>query len=193
MVTTIEVGEAIRRSGPTRTPMPRTLVGKTPGDASRQIRRGTSKDWRQLSKTSPLTPARYRSHSRGTVLTVTLRGDGVMSIARSAICAFSAAVLFGVPVFGGSAEAQTGRVYRVAVVLTAADADTKSYTDAFRSGLRDLGYIEGRNLILDVRSTEGDSAKLSAVVDQAIALSPMYVSGGSRSRRSSGGRQQQSP
>jgi putative ABC transport system substrate-binding protein len=41
-------------------------------------------------------------------------------------------------------------------ILTPADSDKTPIFDAFREGLRDLGYVEGRNVILEFRLAHGD-------------------------------------
>lgn len=49
------------------------------------------------------------------------------------------------------AWAQSTRAHRVAWLASGSKADTEAYFDALRGGLRDLGYQEGRNLVLDAR------------------------------------------
>jgi putative ABC transport system substrate-binding protein len=44
--------------------------------------------------------------------------------------------------------------------------------DAFRRGLSDLGYVEGRNLILDYRSANGRSELLAPLAAELARLSP---------------------
>jgi putative ABC transport system substrate-binding protein len=43
--------------------------------------------------------------------------------------------------------------------------------------LRDLGYVEGQNLGLDVRRAEGDFARLPALAAELISLGPDLVLG----------------
>jgi putative tryptophan/tyrosine transport system substrate-binding protein len=77
------------------------------------------------------------------------------------------------------AEAQQpARPYRVGV-LTVATASL----DVLRQGLRDLGYIEGRNVILEVRDTEGKTQRANELaaelarlgVDVIVATNPGAV------------------
>ena len=44
--------------------------------------------------------------------------------------------------------------------------------DAFRRGLAALGYVEGRNLILDYRSADGRSDRLAPLAAELAQLSP---------------------
>jgi putative ABC transport system substrate-binding protein len=41
-------------------------------------------------------------------------------------------------------------------ILTLADSERTPMLGAFRAGLHDLGYIEGRNIILEFRLAHGD-------------------------------------
>jgi putative ABC transport system substrate-binding protein len=44
------------------------------------------------------------------------------------------------------------------------------FDDAFREGLRDLGYFEGRNIRIEYRSSEGDEERLFALANELIAV-----------------------
>src|SRR5262249_26807656 len=44
-------------------------------------------------------------------------------------------------------------------ILTLANNERTQPFDAFRAGLRDLGYVEGRNIILEFRFAGGDPAQ----------------------------------
>jgi putative tryptophan/tyrosine transport system substrate-binding protein len=50
--------------------------------------------------------------------------------------------------------------------------------EAFRTKLEELGYVEGKNLQLDVRLAEGDLARLPALARELVALSPDVIVGG---------------
>src|SRR5690242_3194271 len=45
-------------------------------------------------------------------------------------------------------------------VLVAGVPDPVPFLRAFREGLHDRGYVEGRNIRLDIRSAEGNPARL---------------------------------
>jgi putative ABC transport system substrate-binding protein len=47
--------------------------------------------------------------------------------------------------------------------------------DAFRRGLRELGYVEGRNIALEVRSAEGDNRRLPALAAELVSLKPDVI------------------
>jgi putative ABC transport system substrate-binding protein len=42
--------------------------------------------------------------------------------------------------------------------------------ETFRQGLRDLGYVEGRNLVIEYRDAEGKSERLPALAAELVAL-----------------------
>ena len=50
------------------------------------------------------------------------------------------------------AEAQQPKkVSRIGLLISASTAVTAPYVDAFRQGLRELGYIDGKNIVLEIR------------------------------------------
>jgi len=53
-------------------------------------------------------------------------------------------------------------------------------TNAFRQGLHDLGYIEGKNVIVELRSADGKIDRVPAIVAELVKLNvDIIVSGGS--------------
>ena len=55
--------------------------------------------------------------------------------------------------------------------------------EAFRQGLRDLGYVEGQNLVMEYRYAEGSEERLPDLAAELVRLQvDMIVAGGSRQR-----------
>ena len=61
------------------------------------------------------------------------------------------------------------RVPRVGI-LTPAESDQTPIFEAFRRGLKDLGYTEGRNIAVEFRSARGNSALLPTLAAELVAL-----------------------
>jgi putative ABC transport system substrate-binding protein len=65
-----------------------------------------------------------------------------------------------------SAEAQQpGKVHRIGVLMF-----TSFAIEELRQGLRELGYVEGRTLTLEVRSAEGRAERLAALAAELVRL-----------------------
>ncbi len=72
----------------------------------------------------------------------------------------------------GALAQPPGKVWRVGVLspLSRADALDPLFIGAFPQGLRDLGYVEGKNLLLEWRFADGDVARLPALAAELAAL-----------------------
>src|SRR2546426_4361419 len=64
---------------------------------------------------------------------------------------------------------QTGKVARIGY-LVIDRAASPHLREAFLQELRDLGYVEGRDLVIEYRSAEGKSEQLSALAAELVAL-----------------------
>jgi putative tryptophan/tyrosine transport system substrate-binding protein len=66
---------------------------------------------------------------------------------------------------------QTARVPRIGYLSTAGDFTTTSpQLELLRQGLRDLGYVDGKNIVIEYRSLEGNLDRLSTVLAQLLEL-----------------------
>jgi putative ABC transport system substrate-binding protein len=76
---------------------------------------------------------------------------------------------------------QDGRVRRVGVLMPFAEANQEAQARfaAFRQGLADLGWVEGRNLRLDVRWAGPDVASQQSQARELVALTPEVILAGS--------------
>jgi len=62
------------------------------------------------------------------------------------------------------------RVYRVAWVTPTPAAEESLTLNAFRQELRQLGYMEGQNLTVELRSVEAKPDRISAIIGELIRL-----------------------
>jgi putative ABC transport system substrate-binding protein len=75
-------------------------------------------------------------------------------------------------VFGPSAaDAQPGaKIARIGYLTINLAASPPNLTEAFRQSLRDLGYVEGRNLVIEYRDAGGKAERLPALAAELVAL-----------------------
>ena len=85
-----------------------------------------------------------------------------------------------------AAEAQQAKVARIGY-LSSSLAANPHIQEAFRQGLRDLGYIEGRNVVIEYRDAEGKPERLPALAAELVTLKVGCHLGGRRHTRHSGG------
>jgi putative ABC transport system substrate-binding protein len=68
---------------------------------------------------------------------------------------------------------QSGPLKRIAVLAGNADnPTTRTYVDAFRQGLAEAGWHEGRNITIDLRWGDGDAARITAQAAELVDLAP---------------------
>ena len=63
-----------------------------------------------------------------------------------------------------------GKVYRVGFFLGASGTSVASLFGAFREGLRDLGYVEGRNVAFELRYADGQMDRLPEIAAELVRL-----------------------
>jgi putative ABC transport system substrate-binding protein len=63
---------------------------------------------------------------------------------------------------------QTGKVYRIGVLSPG--ASPPGPLEAFREGLRDLGYVDGRTVLIEWRFAEGKNERLATLADELVRL-----------------------
>ena len=65
---------------------------------------------------------------------------------------------------------QTGKLYRIGFLGNSTAALEAHLLGPFRDGLRDLGYLEGRNALIEYRWAEGQYERFPALIAELITL-----------------------
>jgi ABC-type uncharacterized transport system substrate-binding protein len=79
---------------------------------------------------------------------------------------------------------QPGKVPRIGLLMSLSTAQTAAFIDAFRQALRDLGYVVGENIVLEIRGGEAKPERLSALADELVGLKvDIIIAGGSSALR----------
>jgi putative tryptophan/tyrosine transport system substrate-binding protein len=63
---------------------------------------------------------------------------------------------------------QTGKVWHIGMMDSVPLALNSANLDAFRNGLRSLGYLEGQNLHIDYRSADGEIERFPAIAAELV-------------------------
>jgi putative ABC transport system substrate-binding protein len=69
-----------------------------------------------------------------------------------------------------AARGQGGRVYRIGILETVPAAQNGANFDALRRGLREHGYVEGKNLEIAYRSAEGQADRFPPLAAELVRL-----------------------
>ena len=90
-----------------------------------------------------------------------------------------------ITLLGGAAAAwplaaraqQSDRVRRIGVLIPVAadDAEAKARLAAFRQGLRQLGWVDGRNVQIDTRWSGGDPERIRTHAAELVTLTPDVI------------------
>jgi putative ABC transport system substrate-binding protein len=84
------------------------------------------------------------------------------------ICSALIALLFALS-FPVEAQ-QPGKVPRIGFLSSASPSSFSAFTDAFRQGLRDLGYVDGKNILIEYRYAEGVLDRLPMLAGELVRL-----------------------
>src|SRR5688572_8961102 len=79
------------------------------------------------------------------------------------LCVFSVRV---------GAQRPAGKVPRIGFLDSGSASDPRNTlgVDAFRQGLRELGYVEGKNINIDYRYDEGKAGRLQELAEELVRL-----------------------
>ena len=89
----------------------------------------------------------------------------------AALFAMVGVVLFAIP---QALHAQQTRIARIGV-LTLGVAPSSHFVEAFRQGLREQGYVEGRSIAFEYRFAEGNLDRLPALAAELVKSKPDVI------------------
>ena len=69
----------------------------------------------------------------------------------------------------------SGKTARIGLLTRKTDASVSAQIDAFRQGLADLGWTDGRNIRIEHRDAEGQVERLSALAVELVGLNPDLI------------------
>jgi ABC-type uncharacterized transport system substrate-binding protein len=100
------------------------------------------------------------------------------SVFALAICALLFALC------GSTSAQQPKKVPRIGYLVISSFSGSASRAEAFRLGLRELGYVEGKNILIEWRSAEGKQDRGPALAEELVRLKvDVLVTGGSGATR----------
>jgi putative tryptophan/tyrosine transport system substrate-binding protein len=75
------------------------------------------------------------------------------------------------------AQQPSGKVWRVAYLYAGAldSPSDRAGFDLFRAEMRDLGYTEGKNLVINNRDAKGKNERLPSLAKELVALRPDVI------------------
>jgi putative tryptophan/tyrosine transport system substrate-binding protein len=86
---------------------------------------------------------------------------------RDFVCAV-AGTLLGAPL--GVAAQQAPRVYRIGFLAFGSETAAAPYLKAFEEGLREFGYVKGRNIAIEYRFAEGKTERLPGLAAELVGF-----------------------
>src|SRR6267143_4386781 len=80
---------------------------------------------------------------------------------------------------------QPTKVLRIGYLTPVSLSANAACIEAFRQGLRELSYVEGKNIVIDWRSADGKPDRLPALAAELVRLKVAVIvtSGGAPTRR----------
>jgi putative ABC transport system substrate-binding protein len=88
---------------------------------------------------------------------------------RNLVLGFALSAMLFALCFSASAQ-QPKKVPRIGYLSASSAAEALSRTEAFRRGLRELGYVEGKNIVLEFLYADGKFDRLPALAADLLRL-----------------------
>ena len=70
---------------------------------------------------------------------------------------------------------QPAKTWKIGVLVSSTEALNKSRDEALRQGLRDFGYEEGKNIVMDYKYAEGKPERLAQLAKELVAEKPDVI------------------
>ena len=70
---------------------------------------------------------------------------------------------------------QPTKTWKIGVLVSSTEALNKSRDEALRQGLRDFGYEEGKNIVIDYKYAEGKPERLAQLAKELVAEKPDVI------------------
>jgi putative tryptophan/tyrosine transport system substrate-binding protein len=70
---------------------------------------------------------------------------------------------------------QPTKTWKIGVLVSSTEALNKSRDEALRQGLRDFGYEEGKNIVMDYKYAEGKPERLAQLAKELVAEKPDVI------------------
>src|SRR5262245_36498971 len=108
---------------------------------------------------------------RHTVTALAGTGEVTLKLRASAFALVGLSLLLAPgPALGRAYALETGRVYRIGYLNPAGASLAPLRLEPLREGLRELGYVEGRNLVIEARWGEGNFQRLSELAAELVRM-----------------------
>lgn len=95
---------------------------------------------------------------------------------RSAVFALGIGAIVAATALASESRAQaSAKVFRVGYIVVATPEEQAHLTRALEDGMRELGYVEGRNVVYERRFAHGDARRLPELAAELVKLGPDVI------------------
>lgn len=95
---------------------------------------------------------------------------------RSAVFALGIGAIVAATALASESRAQaSAKVFRVGYIVVATPEEQAHLTRALEDGMRELGYVEGRNVVYERRFAHGDARRLPELAGELVKLGPDVI------------------
>jgi putative ABC transport system substrate-binding protein len=94
-------------------------------------------------------------------------------ISRRALIGTLAGALLAAPRAAGAQQAK--KVWRIGFLSGSSAVASKSFVEEFQQGLRELGYVEGQNIVIEFRWAEGQPSRLPQLATDLVRIAPDLI------------------